>query len=145
MDARFSPLEAAAWGGLLATYSHMDRAIDADLQAHDGITHVEFEVLLRLWRAPERRLRIQELADASLLTRSGMSRLVDRLVRSGLLRREPDPNDGRASFAALAPAGSTVFERAAPRHMALVRELFLSRLTPAQLETLSAVWALTLE
>ena len=83
-------------GGFLSAYARLDRAIDADLLAHDGIRHVEFEVLLRLWRQPDRRLRIQELAAQSLLTRSGVSRLCDRLVRMGHLTREAAPRIGVA-------------------------------------------------
>ena len=141
MKARYSQRESEVWGGFLSTYAFLDQAIDADLRAHDGVSHVEFEVLLRLWRAPQQRLRIQELAAASLLTRSGTSRLVDRLVGVGLIAREPDPADGRASLAVLTAAGQELFERAAPRHMALVRELFLSRLTDAEADALTGVWA----
>lgn len=141
MVAGFTEREAAAWGGLLATYARLDEAIDADLRERDGLTHVEFEVLLRLWRAPGRRLRIQELARASILTRSGTSRLVDRLVAAGLLERVADPADGRASLAALTVEGRRRFERAAPRHVALVREIFLSRLTDEEINTLGDVWA----
>ena len=141
MKARYSQRESEVWGGFLSTYAFLDQAIDADLRAHDGVSHVEFEVLLRLWRAPQQRLRIQELAAASLLTRSGTSRLVDRLVGVGLIAREPDPADGRASLAVLTAAGQELFERAAPRHMTLVRELFLSRLTDAEADALTGVWA----
>jgi DNA-binding MarR family transcriptional regulator len=136
----FTPLESAAWGGFLAAYARLDRVIDADLLAHDGIRHVEFEVLLRLWRQPDRRLRIQELAAQSLLTRSGVSRLCDRLVRTGHLTRVAAPEDRRGAYVVLTAQGARVFETAAGRHMALVREQFLGRLTEAELEQLGALW-----
>jgi|RhiMetdeSRZDD1v2_1073273.scaffolds.fasta_scaffold1546476_1 DNA-binding MarR family transcriptional regulator len=136
----FSPVESAAWGGFLSAYARLDRAIDADLLAHDGIRHVEFEVLLRLWRQPDRRLRIQELAAQSLLTRSGVSRLCNRLVRQGHIIREAAPEDRRGAYVVLTAQGARVFENAAGRHMALVREQFLGRLTEAELEQLGALW-----
>lgn len=140
MISSFSPLESAAWGGFLSAYARLDRAIDADLLAHDGIRHVEFEVLLRLWRQPDRRLRIQELAAQSLLTRSGVSRLCDRLVRMGHLTREAAPEDRRGAYVVLTSQGARVFETAAKRHMALVREQFLGRLTESELQQLGALW-----
>lgn len=136
----FDPKEYAAWSGLLVTYALMDRAIDADLQAHDGITHTEFEVLLRLRFAEGGRMRIQALAADSILTRSGTSRLVARLERLGLVRREEVPGDGRGSFAALTPDGEARFDAAAERHVAFVRERFHARLTPEEIGTLAAVW-----
>jgi DNA-binding MarR family transcriptional regulator len=136
----FSPLESAAWGGFLAAYARLDRAIDADLVAHDGIRHTEFEVLLRLWRQPDRRLRVQELAAQSLLTRSGVSRLCHRLAREGYVNREAAPEDQRGAYVVLTPQGARVFEAAAGRHIALVRELFLGRLTTSELEQLGALW-----
>ncbi len=140
MVTPFSPLESAAWGGFLSAYARLDRAIDADLLAHDGIRHVEFEVLLRLWRQPDRRLRIQELAAQSLLTRSGVSRLCNRLVRQGHIIREAAPEDRRGAYVVLTSQGRQVFETAATRHMALVRERFLGRLTQSQLQQLGVLW-----
>ncbi len=136
----FSPVESAAWGGFLAAFARLDRVIDADLLAHDGIRHPEFEVLLRLWREPGRRLRLQDLAAKSLLTRSGVSRLVERLVRTGLLEREAAAEDRRGSYVVLTSKGRAVFEAAADRHMTLVREQFLGRLSKAELEQLGALW-----
>jgi len=136
----FSSVESAAWGGFLAAYARLDRAIDADLMAHDGIRHPEFEVLLRLWREPGQRLRLQDLAARSLLTRSGVSRLVERLVREGLLTREVAAEDKRGSYVVLTTRGRAVFEAAADRHMAMVRELFLGRLSEAELTQLGALW-----
>lgn len=136
----FDERERAAWGGLLRTHALLDRAIEADLRAHDGITHVEFEVLLRLWTAPDGRRRIQDLAADSVLTRSGMSRLVDRLARAGFVARESAPEDGRGSYAVLTDQGRATFEQLAPRHVAQVRELFLGRLSEDEVDTLIRIW-----
>jgi DNA-binding MarR family transcriptional regulator len=140
LDRPFSPVESAAWGGFLAAFAQLDQALDADLRAHDGLRHVEFEVLLRLWSTSESRMRLQDLAAASLLTRSGTSRLVDRLAKTGLVTREAAPEDGRGSYAVLTDAGRDAFERAAPRHIALVRERFHSRLTDDELRLLGRIW-----
>jgi DNA-binding MarR family transcriptional regulator len=137
----FDERERAAWGGLLRTYALLDRAIEADLREHDGITHVEFEVLLRLWSARNRRRRIQDLAADSVLTRSGTSRLVDRLAKAGLVARESAPEDGRGSYAALTDQGQATFEQLAPRHVAQVRELFLARLSEDEVTTLIGIWS----
>lgn len=141
MKPGFTKKQSAVWSGFLSAYAALDRAVDADLREHDGITHVEFEVLLRLWSAPERRLRIQELAEASLLTRSGTSRLVDRLAEADLVQREAVTEDGRGTYACLTDDGVTLFERAAPRHIKLVVELFHSRLTNEEADVLVKVWS----
>lgn len=141
MGRGFSRRERDAWGGLLSTHARLDRAIDADLRQHDGLTHVEFEVLLRLDRADEHRMRIQDLASTSLLTRSGMSRLVDRMVRAGLVAREEAPEDGRGAYAVLTPAGGALFESASARHITHVRSMFHNRLTSDELDSLIAIWA----
>ena len=140
MQTRFSDLERAAWGGFLATYSHLNRVIEADLMEHARITHVEFEVLLRLWAEPGHRLRMQELAARSLLTRSGVSRAVERLERAGLVRPEEAREDRRGACAVLTDAGSKRFRAAARSHITLVRRVFLELFTREELETLAAAW-----
>jgi len=141
VDPSFSAAELDAWGGLLRTHAVLDQVMDADLRKHDGLRHVEFEVLLRLTYAPGTRMRIQELADASLLSRSGTSRLVDRLETAGLVTREAATEDGRGAYAVLTGAGRDTFERIKPRHIALVRERFLDRLTPEDIAALGRIWA----
>ena len=141
MVPSFSAAELAAWGGLLRAHAALDQVIDADLREHDGRRHVEFEVLLRVAHAPGTRMRIQDLADASLLSRSGTSRLVDRLVKAGLVAREAASEDGRGAYAVLTEAGRQAFERIKPRHIALVREVFLDRLESSEIEALGRIWA----
>jgi DNA-binding MarR family transcriptional regulator len=140
MDHRSAGTEQAAWGGFLRAYAHLDQAIDADLQARHGLRHTEFEVLLRLRWAPGVRLRIQDLARDSLLTRSGTSRLVDRLERAGLVAREAAAEDGRGSYAVLTRAGRDLFDRLQPEHLSFVRGLFHDRLTAEELRVLAGVW-----
>lgn len=139
--ARFTPEEAAAWGGFLASYSRLDRAIDAYLIAKDGIRHVEFEVLLRLRWVPGHRMRIQDLAANSLLTRSGTSRLVDRLERAGLVTRDVATEDRRGAYAVLTDRGREKFDLALPRHIDFVRDQFHRKLTRTEIDTLAKIWS----
>jgi DNA-binding MarR family transcriptional regulator len=137
---RFNELEQAAWGGLLGMYGRLMRAIDADLQAKFRLTHVEFEALLRLYWAAGRRLRLQDLAARSVLTRSGMSRVVERLEQAGLVTREAASEDRRGAYAVLTEAGAAQFEAALAAHVALVRARFLSHFSADELEQMAAFW-----
>lgn len=136
----FSKLEREAWGGFLAFQSRMFRLIEDDLREHFQLTHAEFEVLLRLAKAPGHRARIQALAEASLLTRSGTSRLVDRLVKVGWVERLEAEEDRRGAYAVMTERGLEHFFKAAEQHVALVRREFLQRLTPEDQAVLAAVW-----
>ncbi|MFZ1616635.1 MAG: MarR family transcriptional regulator [Flavobacteriales bacterium] len=140
MSDRFEGLDQQAWSGLLRTYAQLDQAIDADLQAKHGIRHTEFEVLLRLRVAPGGRLRVHDIAGESLLTRSGTSRLIDRLAKAGLVERAGAPEDGRGSYAVLTQSGRELFDKLRPGHVAFVRERFLDRLTREEIAVLARVW-----
>ncbi len=140
MDDDFTPLEQAAWGGLFGMFGRLVRQIDADLQAHFQISHAEFEVLLRLSWAPEQRLRIQDLAARSLLTRSGMSRVVERLERVRLVRREGASEDRRGAYAVLTDDGLTRIRSASRAHVAFVRQHFLAYFDEHELEQMAAFW-----
>lgn len=136
----FTPLERAAWGGFLRVQSHLMRMIEDDLEARVGISHPEFEVLLRLSWADGRRMRIQDLAAHSLLTRSGVSRLVERLGRVGLITREDAPEDGRGAYAFLTDDGFAALQVAKDGHTRLLRAEFLGRFTKAELAQLVEFW-----
>jgi DNA-binding MarR family transcriptional regulator len=136
----FTPLEQEAWGGLLGMHGRMLRWIDADLQEHSQITHVEFEALLRLSWAEGQRLRIQDLAAQSVLTRSGMSRVVERLARAGLVIREDASEDRRGAYAVLTAAGLLRLQTALHSHVAFVRQNFLSVFSEQELAQMAAFW-----
>jgi DNA-binding MarR family transcriptional regulator len=140
MDNDFTELEQDAWGGLLGMYGRLFRKIDADLQERFHITHVEFELLLRLSWAEEHRLRIQDLAARSVLTRSGISRAVERLEKLGLVTREGASEDRRGAYAVLTKAGLTRFQAALKAHVAFVRGHFLSTFNKAELEQMAEFW-----
>ena len=140
MSIRFSKSEQDAWGGFLSTYSRIDRLIEADLQASAHISHVEFEVLLRLTWQPEQRLRIQELTAQSLLSQSGTSRVIERLEKAGLVTRESASEDRRGAYAVLTPAGLERFQMAMERHIAFVQAHFLNHFSQPELEQMAGFW-----
>src|SRR3712207_5645930 len=95
-----------AWGGFLRTHATLVRELDEELTREHGLPLSSYDVLVQLETAPDRRLRLSQLADAVLLSRSGLSRLVQRLVDQGLLERIECAEDARGAFAAITEAGS---------------------------------------
>lgn len=140
MSKHFNDFEQNAWGGLLGTYARMNRIIEEDLQAHSHITHVEFEVLLRLSWNESHRMRIQDLATESILSRSGVSRVVERLEKAGLVIREEAPEDRRGAYAVLTEAGAERFRTAAEKHAECVRKNFLSKFSKDELKAMAVFW-----
>ncbi len=137
----FTEIERGAWGGLLSVQGGLMRLVSEDLEINSMITHPEFEVILRLsWRA-DRRARIQDLAAQSLLTRSGLSRVVERLERKGLVTRSRADEDGRGTYAELTDKGIERLAQAADHHLDFVRTQFLSRFTDTELRTLGRLLA----
>jgi DNA-binding MarR family transcriptional regulator len=134
------PVELAAWRGLLRVHSALVKALDAELHAAHGLPLISYEVLINLQAAPDRRRRMAELADSVLLSRSGMTRLVDRLERDGLLERTSCSSDGRGYFAVLTDAGEDLLARARPTHLDGVRERFLRHFEEGDLRTMAAYW-----
>jgi DNA-binding MarR family transcriptional regulator len=132
--------ELAAWRGLLCTHATLVKALDAQLDAEHGLPLSSYEVLMFVSDAPEGRMRMHDIADRVLLSRSGLTRLVDRLVRDGLLVRESCPSDARGSFAVITPAGLELLERARATHLAGVRGLFLDRLTEDEQRRLGEIF-----
>jgi DNA-binding MarR family transcriptional regulator len=120
--------ERVLWRRFVETHAAIVRRLDEDLRANSGLTMSSFEVLYELTRAPENRLRMAELADRLLFTRSGVTRLVDRLEREGLVERCECENDGRGVYAILTDKGFEAFETAAGPHIDGIRRLFLDRL-----------------
>jgi DNA-binding MarR family transcriptional regulator len=116
------------------------RELDAELEDAHGLALTSYEVLARLEDAPGHRMRMRDLADAVLLSRSGLTRLVDRLARDGLLQRRSCPNDARGAYAVLTPAGAQTLGAARPTHIAGVRRRFLRRFDATELERLSGTW-----
>src|SRR3954453_16828373 len=129
-----------AWTGMLRVYDRLMHELDAELERAHGISLAEFDVLLQLSEAPERRMRMADLAEAVLLTRSGVSRLVDGLESRGLVERVRCPSDARGLNASLTDAGAERFDTASETHLAGLRERFTERLAPEDVARLESIW-----
>ena len=138
--ARLSERELRAWRGLLRTHSYLSKALDADLEGEHGLPLTSYEVLLHLADADDGKMRMHDLAERVLLSRSGLTRLVDRMERDGLIARETCESDARGSFAVLTDAGKTKLAHARGTHLAGIRELFLDRFTPEELDAIGDFW-----
>ncbi len=132
--------QACAWCGLVATYSDVARQLDATLRASHQIGLSAYETLLRLGQAPNCCLRMSELAAVAPLTLSGVSRMIDRLERAGLARREASPEDGRVACAMLTSEGQVRLRDAHQTYLSAVRRLFLDRLDEQEIEALNRCW-----
>ena len=130
--------EIAAWTGFLAAGALLNRRIDEQLRADAGLSHTQYEILVRLADAPGGALRMTELADSLLNSKSGLTYQISQLEKAGLTQRKSCKTDVRGVIAVLTEAGRAKLAEAAPGHAALVRELLIDVLTPAQVESLSA-------
>src|SRR4029450_11981982 len=129
-----------AWRAFLRAQSELIRTLDRELQAEQGLPITFFDVLAQLPQAGGR-LRMSELADAVLLSRSGVTRLVDRMEREGLVKREHCPTDRRAMYATIPPAGKRALAKSRPVHLRGVAQHFARHLTPEETKTLAAARA----
>jgi DNA-binding MarR family transcriptional regulator len=136
----FSDQELAAWRGMLQVHAQVTRALDGQMRAEHGMSVSSYEVLMFLAAAPDRRLRMAEIADRVLLSRSGLTRLVDGLVALGYVTRCAAEDDGRGSFAELTHAGLDKLETARRTHREGVRRFFLDRLTVTDQIALGDIW-----
>ena len=126
-----------AWRAFITAYALVMERIEREL-AEAGLPPLGwYDVLLELSVAPERRLRMHELARAVVLSRSGLTRLVDRLEQAGLLRREPDPADRRGSFAILTDEGAAMRERMWPIYARGIAEHFGKHLNDEEVYVLT--------
>jgi DNA-binding MarR family transcriptional regulator len=138
---RASDWRLSVWRAYLRTHAAAIRRLERDLSTGADLPLAWYDVLLQLVEAPEHRLRMAELAERVLLSRSGVSRLVDRLVAEGLVTREPFPGDARGLYTVLTDAGLQRLRRAAPVHLAGIQEYWLSRFTDAELIELGKLLA----
>ena len=138
--SKLSDDELAAWQGLLRANAVLQRTLNADLQRSHQLPGNGYDVLIQLGLAPDKRLRMRDLADEVLMSHNGLTRVVAQLEADGLVRRERDVQDGRVVHASLTPQGREVLRSANRAHLARVRELFLDRLSTEQLRQLRAIW-----
>ena len=142
MPAAPGPLDAdelEVWAGLATLLERLPTALDAQLQRDSGVTHFEHGVLVALYSAPDRTLRMSTLAGYASCTLSRLSRAVTRLETKGWVRRLVDPGDGRFTLAVLTDHGHEQVLRATPGHQALVRRVVFDALTPAQARQLGVI------
>lgn len=137
---RLDEQELRAWRGLLQTYARLTKALDAQLEAEHGLPLTSYEVLMHVADSEGERMRMHDLARSILLSRSGLTRLVDRLERDGLLTRCSCASDARGAYACLTAKGRDTLDEARATHLAGVRALFLERFTPAEQELLGDFW-----
>ena len=138
--SRLDTRELRAWRGLLRVHAQLSKALDAQLIAAQGLPLTSYEVLMYLSDAEGGRMRMNELAESVLLSRSGLTRLVDRLEREGYLERCSCAHDARGAFAVLTPAGREKVEAARAAHLDGVSDLFLSHFSDEELEVLGDAW-----
>jgi DNA-binding MarR family transcriptional regulator len=132
--------ELAAWAGFLRVHAAVTRELDAELSVAHRLPLSSYEVLLYLHSAPDGMMRMSELADSVLLSRSGLTRLVDRLEGAGLLERRQCSSDARGFHAAITAAGRRAFRDAHATHLAGVRERFLRHFSAEELGRLAELW-----
>jgi DNA-binding MarR family transcriptional regulator len=131
--------EQQAWRATVQLSQLLLRQLDRDLTAYD-LNGRDYEILVELSEAPDHRLRMTELADATSQSRSRLSHQISRMEKRGLVRRDECEGDKRGTFAVLTRAGFETIERVAPHHVEQVRRHFIERLTADQLEEIRSAF-----
>jgi DNA-binding MarR family transcriptional regulator len=129
--------ELRAWRGLKRAHASLAKRLDAELERTHGLPLTSYEVLLHLAEAPDGRMRMCDLAERAQLSRSGLTRLADRLERDGLLERCTCTHDARGAYACLTTRGGERLCAARGTHLEVVREQFLSRFSERELSALA--------
>ncbi|HUQ16816.1 MAG TPA: MarR family transcriptional regulator [Candidatus Saccharimonadales bacterium] len=133
---RLSPEELRAWRAFLRSHATVSRSLERALEGSD-LTLAGYGVLVVLSEAPEERLRLHEIAERIGLTKSGLTRLIDRLETRGYVERHACELDKRGQYAVVTAAGRRAFRRAAPGHLGAIAARFADHLTPPELTTLT--------
>jgi DNA-binding MarR family transcriptional regulator len=136
-SSRLDGAALEAWRSYLQTHASIVRVLDADLVAQHSMTTRDYEVLLYLAQSEERKLPMSALAESTMLTRSGITRLVDGLVHAGLIERVACSSDARVSYAQLTDAGHEKLRSAGCTHVASIRRLFLEHFTEQETQLLA--------
>lgn len=129
--------EMRAWQAFLAASALLDRRLDQQLREDVGLSHLQYEILVQLTAAEGNAMRMTELADSLLNSKSGLTYQISQLEKAGLVVRAPCTIDVRGVYAALTDEGRKLMQRAAPGHVALVRELLIDVLTRDQLTAIA--------
>jgi DNA-binding MarR family transcriptional regulator len=140
-EQSLSEEEIEAWRGLLRAHSSLAKRLDSALEGTHGMPLRAYEVLYYLEDTPQGKMRMCDLAEHAQLSRSGLTRLVDRLEKEGLLTRCSCEHDARGAYACLTDAGRARVNAARGTHLGVVREHFLSRFSERELSTLNEMWS----
>jgi DNA-binding MarR family transcriptional regulator len=140
-DLSLNEDEELVWRNLMRLVFTLRPLLDEDLQRACGLTSTEYSVLMHLSEAPERQLRMSDLAERTNLSPSRISRVIDTMTRDGLVERRPGSNDARNTFAALTRTGLTTLRRAWPHHLRSVRRRAFDHLSPDEVEFLGPILA----
>ena len=135
-----TPAEMAAWRTYIETSGDLLRAIEKDL-APFGLDRGDYQLLAMLSEAPDQRLRMCDLADSLRLTRSGLTRRMDGVLKKKLVTRVQSEKDGRAAYASLTPKGLELLKQAAPEHLESVRRLMIDLLSPAEVKAIATAFS----
>jgi len=143
--SNLSPEEHAAWAGFIRAHASIVKELDAEIKAAHGLPLSSFDVLVQLSLVPDGRMQMFELAEAVHLSRSALTRQVDRLERQGLLERHRGEHDPRQVLAGITEQGLERLAETMPTHLSGVRERFLGRLSQTQIKKLADIWSQLLE
>jgi DNA-binding MarR family transcriptional regulator len=132
--------ELRAWRGLKRAHASLAKRVDAELERAHGLPLSSYEVLHHLLEAPDGRMRMCDLAEQAQLSRSGLTRMVDRLEKDGLMERCSCEHDARGAYACVTELGRRRLRAARGTHLAVVREQFLSRFSEHELSALAELW-----
>lgn len=138
VETKLSDAEMRAWQAFLHAHHQVTRRLDAELRSEHELPLNAYDVLLRLARAPEQRLRMTDLAERVMMSPSGLTRVVDRLAAQGLVRRERFVGDARVMHATLTEDGRRLLRRAARTHLRGIRQHFTGQLTRDQLQQVAS-------
>jgi len=133
-------VELRAWRGLLRAHALLVKRLDAELESAHGLPLTSYEVLLHLAKAEGCKMRMCDVAESVLLSRSGLTRLVDRLERDGFVERVSCADDARGAYARLTDAGRSKLEAASSTHLEGIRQHFLAHFEPSELGVLAEAW-----
>jgi DNA-binding MarR family transcriptional regulator len=136
---RASDWRIGVWRSFLRAHTSVMRELERELAGEAGLSMPWYDVLVQLVEAPDHKLRMAELADRVLLSRSGLTRLIDRLQAEGLVRREPSPDDARGTYTILTRAGFQRLRAAAPIHLEGIRQHWLAHYSDEELRELGGL------
>ncbi len=135
-----TPTEMAAWRSFIDTTGDLMRAIEKDLEPF-GLDRGDYQLLAMLSEAPEQELRMCDLADSLRLTRSGLTRRMEGVLKKKLVTRVQSVEDGRVAYAKITPKGMELLKEAAPEHLESVRRLMIDLLSPSEIKAIATAFS----